>query len=434
MRHRTLLLFAALLAATLTGCASAGKRLEQGQEAEARGDYHTAVSRYIQALEKDATLAEARASLLAAWDAALASGLAFADEALADGDAEGAAEEFLALDGLLADAAAVGVRLGTPPEYDGRRRASLDAAIEANLDRADVLRRDGRWRDAGEAYRRVLDDLDPDPAQRRAALDAQAEALLEWAEDDEAEQRFRAAFLRAGEALQVSPELPADVADAATRLQERALSAGLRVLAVFPVGSTEAVRRAALTDLEGQLSDLLETEHWRRPPLFVGVADPATVRQTTRRLSPPGTELRPRRLLDELGADFGALVELVALEAEETDLRATTREARTRRGEAASYVVEEGRIRYALVAEITLFDERGSRIDSFHARHSADERFRRARTDGDFESLDLGQAERLLFNPGEERRQRAQLQAGLIEEMAREIGAGIFERVVRRIP
>ena len=44
-----------VLASLLTGCASAGKRLEQGMEAEAEGSYYEAAIRYVEALEKDAT-------------------------------------------------------------------------------------------------------------------------------------------------------------------------------------------------------------------------------------------------------------------------------------------------------------------------------------------------------------------------------------------
>lgn len=431
-RIRLVPLLAALV--LTTACASAGKRLEQGMEAEARGDYHTAVSRYLQALEKDPTLAPARESLFAAWESALASGLVFAEEAARTGDAEGAAGEFLALDGLMEQARALRVDLPTPAEYPSLRREALDGAIAALTARGNQSRRDGRWGDAREAYRRIVDDLDPAGAQRRAALDAQARALLEWAEDDARQGRFRSAFLRSEEALGVAPQLPADVADAATALQERALSAGLRILAVFPVGSTQEVRRASLTDLEGQLSDILETGYWRRPPLFLGVADPASVRQVTRRFSPPGSTLQPRRILEEMGADFGALVELVELTAEERDVRASTRSARTKGGEATSYTLEEGRIQYGLVAEITLFDDRGGRLESFRSRHTVGDRFRRARATGDYDDLDLSQSERLLFNPGEERRERALLQESLLEDLAEEIASGIFDRVVRRVP
>lgn len=428
------LVAAALLLVAAGACASAGKRLEQGMEAEAGGDYHLAVSRYIQALEKDPALAEAREGLMTAWDAALAEGLAFAGEALDAGKPTEAAGEFRALDGLVRRARGVRVDLPTPADYDARRREALDAAVADLMADGERLRGERRWRDAGEAYRRVVDDMDPSPPQRRAALDARAEALVEWAEDDFLAGRNRAAFLRAGEALDVAPEIPAEVADAAGALQERALSSGLRVLAVFPVGSTAEVRRASLSELDAQLSDVLETEHWRRPPLFVAVADPARVRQVTRRFSPPGSTLKAGRVLEELAADFGALVELVELTAEERDVRTSSRQARTRDGRAVTYTVEDGRIRYTLVAEVTLFDERGVRMDSFRARRAVDDDFRRARYGGDFEELDLSRGERLLFNPGEERRVRALLQESALGALAEETAAGIWERVVSRIP
>jgi tetratricopeptide (TPR) repeat protein len=428
------LLAGALTLALAAGCASAGKRLEQGLEAEAKGDYHAAVSRYIEALEKDATLTDAHDALLVAWDSASARGRRAAGEASARGDAEGAAAEWVTLDRLMARARRVEVMLPTPDAYAARRRESLDAAIAALMVRGDTLRRDGRWRDAQNAYRRVMDDMDPLDAQRRAARDAQAEALLEWAEAEAREGRPRAAFGLADEALAVGPEIPPGLAAAATRLQDRALGEGLRILAVFPVGSTAEVRRASLAELDAQLSDVLETEHWRRPPLFVAVADPARVRQVTRRFSPPGAALETRRILEELGADFGALVELVDLQATERDVKRSSRSGRTKDGRAVTYSVEEGRISYALAAEVTIFDKRGRSLESFTVRNAVSDGFRRASYEGTFEDLDLSQGERLLFNPGEERRQRAALQESMLGELAADAARETYERVVRRIP
>jgi len=145
------LVAAALLLVAAGACASAGKRLEQGMEAEAGGDYHLAVSRYIQALEKDPALAEAREGLMTAWDAALAEGLAFAGEALDAGEPTEAAGEFRALDGLVRRARGVRVDLPTPSDYDARRREALDAAVAALMADGERLRGERQWRDAGEA-------------------------------------------------------------------------------------------------------------------------------------------------------------------------------------------------------------------------------------------------------------------------------------------
>jgi tetratricopeptide (TPR) repeat protein len=427
--RRTLLWILALLA----GCASAGKRLEQGLDAEAQGDFQGAVSRYIEAVVKDPDLLEARASLIAAWDSAVARGLEAAG-VLGATDPDRAAGEFLALDRLRVRARDAGVALDVPVEYGPLRRSTLDDAIDQVMARGEADRRDGRWRDAQEAYRRVLDDLDPLRDQRRGALDAKASGLLQWAEDEAREGRFRAAYERAVQAVGVDASVPPDISRAARDLQERSLSSGLRIMAVFPLSSTDQVRQASLTDLEGPLSDLLDSEHWRRPPLFVGVADPPRARLVSRRMSPPGTTLRPRRILEELGADFGVLVDLTELEVEQRDVKTSTRTARTRGGQATSYTLEEGRIQYRLMAEVTLFDAQGNRMESFRATHTAGDRYRTARYSGAFEELDLSRSEALLFNPGEERARRADLQESLLEELAAEIAEGTFERLVRRIP
>ena len=129
MNARRTYLWAAVLPLVFSlGCASAGKRLEQGMEAEAGGDYHTAAYRYIQALEKDRSLAEARDGLLSAWESALAQGTAFARERMSEGDPVGAAGEYRQLDALRRDARDVGVSLPTTDRYAPERRAALDGA------------------------------------------------------------------------------------------------------------------------------------------------------------------------------------------------------------------------------------------------------------------------------------------------------------------
>ena len=120
---------------TVAACASAGKRLKQGAEAEARGDYVEAASRYIDALEKDATLSEAREALLAAWDSALASGLRDAARWADRSDDPAAADEFRTLDRIRSDAGTVGVALATPAGYPSMRRASFDRAIDTQVAR-----------------------------------------------------------------------------------------------------------------------------------------------------------------------------------------------------------------------------------------------------------------------------------------------------------
>ena len=55
----------------LGACASATKRLEQGMEMAMRGNFDAASARYVQALEKDPSLTEARQRLVRVTDHAV---------------------------------------------------------------------------------------------------------------------------------------------------------------------------------------------------------------------------------------------------------------------------------------------------------------------------------------------------------------------------
>lgn len=424
---------AAALAAA-TACASAGKRLEQGLDLEARGDWYGAALRYADALEKDPRMEEARRGLYVAGDSAIVQGMHRADERAAAGDPVGGGDQVRRLDALLARGRSVGASIPVPDTYDAVRRDAFDAAVDQLMEDADALRAEARWSDAREDYLRIRRDFEPSAEQSRSSLDAEADLLVAWAGADADDGRFRSAYERAEEALALPAPIPREVADAATDLQERSLVNGLRVLAVFPVGSTAEVRAAAEADLEGQLSDVLELDHWRRPPLFVAVADPVVVRQTTRRLLPPGTPFRPGRVLDAIGADFGALVELTRLEATEHDVTSSARTTRTRQGRPASYSVEQGQVRYAIEATITFFDERGVQIGSATARANEAGRFERGVYRGDPRDLELSRGEQLLFDLAAQRQRRAEIETRLLSELAANVADDVFREVVRRIP
>lgn len=432
------LVVAAVTTLLAASCASAGKRLEQGQEAEARGDYPAAVARYIDALQKDPDLPGARAALDAAWDSATAGARAAVAEGAGAGvprrDAVAVAEGWLRLDRLLESARRAGVSLEAPADYRDLRRTALDRGIEALIARAADERGQERWSEARDAYRRIRDAFEPGPLQLRRTLDAEADLLVAWAGQEALASRFRSAFDKAGEALAVSDDIPAPVARSAEELRERALSSGLRVLAVFPVESLDLVKDSAFVELDAHLADILEAGPLRRPPYFVAVADPPTVRRTYRRLEAALTDFPAGRILDELGADFGAQVELTRLVASERDVKATPRSARTRDGRTVSYTLEEGRVRYELTAEVTLFGDQGQAFDRFTLRVDETGAFRRGRYDGSPDELDLGRADRALFSADEARRRGIALQEALLEPLAAQAAEGIFERVLRRIP
>ena len=125
--------FLVILAFLVAGCASATKRYEQGMELEMQGDYHAASARYVQALQKDPSLQEARSRLRQVGQRAVTEHLQDARSWQTRGAHVQAASEFRGLDGLVAQARSVGVRVELPADYHERRRESFDLAIESLL-------------------------------------------------------------------------------------------------------------------------------------------------------------------------------------------------------------------------------------------------------------------------------------------------------------
>lgn len=418
----------------LAACASAGDRFEQGLEAEAYGRLREAAFRYVEALEKDAALASARARLQTVGDSVVKLELAEARTRQESGDAVAAAEGYRAVDELLDAAGAVGIRLARPDDYGTSRRAAFDGAIEALLAAGEEYRAGGAWQDGRRSLRRARRTFEPDGEQERRLRTAEARLLADWAGALEAEGRFQEAFRRAEEALETPGGAPDDVAEAAAALQDRAVEAGTRRLVVFPVMVASDVDPVTEEDPAMLLSETLELDHWRTPPLFVAVADPLEVRRLTRRLSPPGTALRPRRVLDATGADFGLVVEIGSLTVTEGDVARQVRTARTSRGGTRRWTLEEGHRTYRVRVRMELLDERGRVLDRFSASADARGPFRRGLYDGDPRELELSRNERRLFDPRAQAEARAALEEELMAELAGRIATGTFERVLRRIP
>jgi hypothetical protein len=200
-------------------------------------------------------------------------------------------------------------------------------------------------------------------------------------------------------------------------------------MAVFPITATTLVRERMDGDLDQQLADLLELDYWRSPPLFVVVEDPIVVRQLTRRITPAGGPFRPGPVLNELGADFGVLVELVALDLAERDARREVREARTHDGRKTNYTVESGTLAYSLEASVILVDRRGREIADFRAGATENGRFERGLYRSDVRELDLGRNELRLFDAVVQRERLAELEARLLAELADRLADQVYSRV-----
>lgn len=428
---------ALVLAATLGACASAGDRFKEGMELEAQGRHYEAAFRYADAVDKDPSMVRARERLLVVGDSALLLGMESAAAYGRQGHRVRAAQEFLALDRLLSRAAQVGVRLDPPDSYGQERRSAFDDAIAAHMEDGTRHEHVGRWNDARQAYVRARTVFEPSAEQRAEALRAERNVLLAWADDDLAAGRYRAAYLRAEDAVSLEGPLDPDVQEAAAAVQERALAHGTVGLAVLPVSSTAPVLDLVGEGFGRQLSDVLELDYWRTPPPFVAVADPVMVRHEARRAGFRDEPLRPRevdRVLHAVGADFGALIEMAALDRTEEDVVQRRREARTRRGRPTSYVLEEGRLRYRAHAHVVIVDGRGREVSEFTTSATATGEFERAVYAGDPGDLELSRNELRWFDRTLLEEELRAMEDEVVFALADRVAPEVLERVLRRVP
>jgi len=426
----------AALVLVLAACASAEKRVNQGLALEQRGRPADAAERYIDALKKDPSLATARARLQETGDRAVQEAISESASLGAAGRGAEAADALLRLDALRRDASAVGVRLGTPADYEQRRRAAFDRAIGDAIAYAERSGGSGSFAEAVSRLERAADRWDPGPAQRAGLDRARFEAQLGWAEAGMRAGQYRAAHERARAAAALfgreSPE-----ARRALALQDEALRRGTVRVAILPVGSEPGARAKLPDDLVPALNDALELNHWHRAPLFVQVLDPRTVRGAARR---HGYARQAASLRDavELGRSVGAeLVVRPAIDSvvvTESGVRETRRPARTSAGADTAYTVREGRRAMRVRVTYTVVrvgDYRESAED--HVWASGDTEFREAVYRGDPRELTLASRERDLFDE----RRAGRAGRDLIDELTRELGPrmerDVFERLLRDV-
>ena len=115
--------------------------------------------RYVQAIEKDPSLEEAKTRLREVGDLAIAERLEDAENWASRGDAVSSASHFRRIDGVVARARGVGVRLPLPDDYEPRRRAIFDEAFDGLVDGGVMAREQGRWQDGLDAFRRARNEF-----------------------------------------------------------------------------------------------------------------------------------------------------------------------------------------------------------------------------------------------------------------------------------
>lgn len=424
------------LALWALACASAQKRFQQGLEFEEQGRYPEAAFYYAEALRKEPGLEPARVRLRETGPRAIADLLRRAETAEATGQFEEAAGDFLRVDRLLRESAAVGVALVAPDGYATRRRSALDRAIASTLDAGGAARARGRWSDAIAAYGRAAERYDPGPAQQASLAQATFDAWLSWAEAEAASGHYRTAYVRAQQAIEV-PGIAGRDAARARQLQATAIARGSRHVAALPLDATEGARRRMPGDLVPALDDELTLQHWAEPPLFVEMLAGAEVRQALRRMGFSGRTVSSRDagfIGRELDADYVVLAEVDSAWSDEVNVRASRRAARTRAGADTAYTIEEGRRRLGVRVAFALVDAGARRVvDSGVLSASEDAPFRRASFRGDPNGLELSRGERDLFERGPQAEAERVLVEEIVHGLAPRLAETVYERLLRRI-
>ncbi len=319
-----------------TACASATDRFNDGLELQAQGRYMEAAYRYADAVEKDASLQEARDQLLIVGDSAVLVALDEVDRLEDRGEPVLAARQFLAIDRLMSRVRSVGMRLLEPENYRVARRATFERAVEWYMAEGEDASREGRWEDAARAFASVRGEFSPSRDQREASFDAETRVFIDWAEIELGDRRPRAAYGVAERALSVRRSTPRSIVMEVTDLQDRALDMGTVVVAALPVSSTGRVRDIVGADLEIALDGAMESGHWRQAPPFVAMADNNILRRELRGLLRgiiPQSPALVGRALDLIGADYGVMVEITSIRIRDEDVEVEERTAVIRRQE-----------------------------------------------------------------------------------------------------
>lgn len=418
--------------ALAAGCVNATKRYEQGLTLEARGRPADAARRYIDALRRDPSLADARTRLEESGARAVEQSLTEA-RAASDAGAHGdAAEALLELDALRRESAAVGTELAVPAEYAQYRRDVLDRAIDDAVDRGAALAESGRF---GDALGRLelIGRWQPSAEQRRAADEARLETYSSWMGAEGAAGRHRAAFEVGQRAVStLGRQFPGieRILDA----QEYALDEGTLRVAVLPIQVSRGVVRALPAAFLRDVENDLEAGPWRQPPAFVEVLDPGEVRRQARRYDDLRYTSEAARLGRDIGADLVVLVEIDTVGYTDSDTREERRAVRTREGADTAFTVRSGRRQAWARVRYELIDvDGGRRITREELTPDASRGFREGVYTGDWRQLLLSDDDRRLFNTDQRDDARSDLMLEMGRQFVAELPSVVYDRVLREV-
>jgi tetratricopeptide (TPR) repeat protein len=415
-------------------CASAGKRYDQARELEAQGRAADAARRYVDALKKDRSLAEARQRLQETGERAIADYLGDAASLATAGNADAAADRFADADELRRDASAVGVELGMPADYAQRRVAVYDRAIAAALAESRGAMQRGEWDAAVSRVERAASRYQPTAEQQRQLAQARYDAFVGHARSEMDRGRFRSSFAQAARAVEVFGRYGA-AADAALDVEREALRRGTVRVAIVTPGVRAAYADSLPGDFVPALWEALGTKEWSKPPAFVELVGRERFEGTHYgRRWPETTPYDAAAVARQLGADLAVVITIDSVHVQ--DAVTTDRvAAKTRAGADTAYALNRGRrtlttrIHYDVV-------QVGSRrtLATAALTRSTGAPIRYATFRGDPAVLDLPRDDRDLFRSGWERAANRELVRELVDQLTERLGTDVYDRLLEQVP
>ena len=431
-----------LLVLTVGACASAEGAYEDAMEAEVSGDLPTAFDRYYTALRRDPEIGNARGRLAVVGRQIVEGSLSQA----ATADEVHAADLYLRVERHVARAAEVGVTLAVPPSFDADRDAAFARAVSSLLTAAASARDRGAFSDALD-FLRDADAYRPG-ADERALLDEEARLTYTlWAEADLAAGRFRRAYSSTEAALALlGPSTPA--AASLQALQAEILDVGSVRVAFFPLdsdrdsdGDRGPVGRPRTTPpyaFVADLDDVLNDDHWTRPPLFVFSTDPAEVRRLLRRERDRADLLNDRTLVAALSRDLdahlGAAFEVVGWIEHEEERDREARSADTRSGGRGTYDRVRLRLERGATVEYAVVDADTRRVV---CEGDVDRTVRETITvheADDWRDLQVNREDRRRFTEDHRDEEEERLRDRLLEQLAGAVAERVYRCVGRQVP
>lgn len=428
-----------LMVALVSGCASAEKRINQGMEMETKGQYESAMMRYIQALEKDSSLEEVKARVLETGHLAVEERLIAASDLMIRGDQVGSAHQYQGVDSIVTRARTVGVRLQVPQDFTQQRRSSFDEAFESLLDRGDMARNQGRWQEGQTHYRQAQSDYEPTMEQRNRALAQESALLVQWSESEYEQGHLRNTFEVAAhvQALEWSPR---DLSVRASELMENSLDEGEIELIVLPVQTKNETGAVGVRNQEiaNLIESTLQDGPWRQPPPFIYLHEPLAVGSLVDQAGLLGGEYRPATLaliLQLAGADYAAYLQVLDSNTLEFDVKSKTHKVKKKRsGEAVTFVEKSGKRRIRAEARVVIADGHGHEIADVVLTGSSTTDFARGQYRGRSSELNLNSHQVDLFDRLVLEKQDRQAIQDLVMDLSASIADAVFQPILAQVP